>query len=43
VRYRNRDGYLLEEHVRSPLEQAACFVKGASGWRMTGFAPAGGE
>jgi hypothetical protein len=43
VRYRNREGYLPEEHVRSPLEQAACFVKAGSGWRMTGFAPAGGE
>jgi hypothetical protein len=43
VRFRNREGYVLEEHVRSPLEQAACFVKGGSGWRMTGFAPAGGE
>lgn len=43
VRYRNREGYVLEEHVRSPIEQAACFVKAGSGWRMTGFAPAGGE
>ena len=43
VRYRNRDGYVPEEHVRSPIEQAACFVKGSNGWRMTGFAPAGGE
>lgn len=43
LRYRNRDGYVLEEHVRSPIEQAACFVKADSGWRMTGFAPAGGE
>jgi hypothetical protein len=43
VRFRNRDGYILEEHVRSPVEQAACFVKAGSGWRMTGFAPAGGE
>jgi hypothetical protein len=43
VRYRNREGYVLEEHVRSPVEQAACFVKAGTGWRMTGFAPAGGE
>ena len=43
VRYRNRDGYVLEEHIRSPIEQAACFVKSDRGWRMTGFAPAGGE
>ena len=43
IRYNNRDGYIPEEQVRSPIEQAACFVKGANGWRMTGFAPAGGE
>ena len=43
IRYKNRDGYVPEEQVRSPIEQAACFVKGANGWRMTGFAPAGGE
>ena len=43
VRFRDRDGYVPEEHLRSPIEQAACFVKAGSGWRMTGFAPAGGE
>jgi hypothetical protein len=43
IRYRNRDGYVLEEHVRSPIEHAACFVKLGNNWRMTGFAPAGGE
>ena len=43
IRHGNRDGYLPEEHVRSPIEQAACFVKSGNGWRMTGFAPAGGE
>jgi hypothetical protein len=43
VRYGNRNGFVLEEHVRSPIEQAACFVKAGSGWKMTGFAPAGGE
>ena len=43
IRHGNRDGYLLEEHVRSPIEQAACFVKAGNGWKMTGFAPAGGE
>ena len=43
VRYRNRDGYVPEEQIRSPIEQAACFVKSANGWRMTAFAPAGGE
>ncbi|MES2561727.1 MAG: hypothetical protein V4637_03275 [Pseudomonadota bacterium] len=43
IRYRNREGYVLEEHVRSPIEHAACFVKSGNNWRMTGFAPAGGE
>jgi hypothetical protein len=43
IRYRNRNGYIPEEQIRSPIEQAACFVKSASGWRMTAFAPAGGE
>ena len=43
IRYRDRDGYIPEEQIRSPIEQAACFVKAANGWRMTAFAPAGGE
>ena len=43
VRHLDREGYLPEEQIRSPIEQAACFVKSGSGWRMTGFAPAGGE
>lgn len=43
VRYRNREGYIPEEQIRSPIEQAACFVRSGSGWRMTAFAPAGGE
>ena len=43
IRHGKRDGYVLEEHVRSPVEQAACFVKVGNTWKMTGFAPAGGE
>ena len=43
IRHGNREGYVPEEHVRSPIEQAACFVKSGNGWKMTGFAPAGGE
>ena len=43
IRFRNREGYIPEEQIRSPIEQAACFVKGSNGWRMTAFAPAGGE
>lgn len=43
VRGQAGDGYVPEEHMRSPIELAACFVKGPNGWRMVAFAPAGGE
>jgi hypothetical protein len=43
IRHGGRDGYVPEEQIRSPIEQAACFVRGPRGWRMTAFAPAGGE
>jgi hypothetical protein len=43
IRHGKRDAYVLEEHVRSPVEHAACFVKSGNAWKMTGFAPAGGE
>jgi hypothetical protein len=43
IRFKQRDGYVPEEQVRSPIEHAACFVKGPNGWRMTALAPAGGE
>lgn len=43
IRYRNRDGYVPEEQMRSPIEAAACFVKSGGNWRMVAFAPAGGE
>jgi hypothetical protein len=43
IRYRDRDGYVPEEQIRSPIEAAACFVRGEKGWRMIAFAPAGGE
>ena len=43
IRFKQRDGYVPEEQIRSPIEHAACFVKGANGWRMMAFAPAGGE
>jgi len=42
IRFRDRDGFVPEEQIRSPVEQAACFVKSGNGWRMTAFAPAGG-
>ncbi len=43
IRARAGEGYVPEEHVRSPIEHAACFVKGPNGWRMVAFAPAGGD
>jgi hypothetical protein len=43
VRVKDADGYVPEEHIRSPIEHAACFVKGVNGWRMVAFAPAGGD
>lgn len=41
IRYRDREGYVAEEHMRSPIEHAACFAKKELGWRMTVFGPAG--
>lgn len=41
IRYRGRDGYVAEEHMRSPIEHAACFAKREIGWRLTVFGPAG--
>ena len=29
------EGYLPEEHVRSPLEYRACFIRSGVRWRMT--------
>lgn len=43
IRYQGRNGFVPEEQIRSPIEHAACFARGPNGWRMTGFAPAGGE
>jgi hypothetical protein len=43
IRHGAQEGYVPEEQIRSPIEQAACFVRTARGWRMTAFAPAGGE
>jgi hypothetical protein len=34
-------GYVPEEHIRSPIEHAACFVKAGNSWRLTVFGPAG--
>ncbi len=36
-----RDGFIPEEHIRSPLEHLACFRKSEAGWRLTSFLAAG--
>ncbi|HEY7742462.1 MAG TPA: hypothetical protein VIA19_05380 [Burkholderiales bacterium] len=33
-------GYVPEEHIRSPIEHTACFVRHGTGWRLTVFGPA---
>lgn len=37
LKARAGEGYVPEEHVRSPLEYRACFVNSGARWRMTGF------
>jgi hypothetical protein len=37
VRYRERDGYVPVEQIRSAIEPRACFVKEGGGWRMTEY------
>ena len=37
----DRDGFIPEEHIRSPLEHLACFRKNETGWRLTSFLAAG--
>ncbi len=34
VKLKGGDGYLPEEHIRSPIEHTACFVRTQAGWRM---------
>ena len=43
IRIPKGEGYVPEEQIRSPIEHTACFVKGASGWRLIGFGPGGGK
>jgi hypothetical protein len=33
-------GFVPEEHVRSPIEHTACFVRTGNGWRLAVFGPA---
>lgn len=41
IRRDEREGYIPEEHIRSPVEHLACFRKGEAGWRLTSFLAAG--
>ncbi len=41
IRVQDKDGYVPEEQIRSPVEHAACFVRTENGWRLTVFGPAG--
>jgi hypothetical protein len=34
-------GFVAEEHIRSPIEQLACFRRTEAGWRLTSFLAAG--
>lgn len=35
IRFGEREGFVFEEQIRSPLEHRACFVKTEAGWRLT--------
>ena len=37
IRLKEKEAYVPEEQVRSPVEHRACFVKTESGWRMVAF------
>ncbi len=37
VRWKEHEGFVPEEQVRSAIEHRACFIKTADGWRMTSF------
>lgn len=37
VRYRERDGFVPEEKIRSAIEPRACFVKDGAAWRMVEY------
>lgn len=41
VSVQGREGFIPEEHIRSPLEHLACFRKSETGWRLTSFLAAG--
>jgi hypothetical protein len=37
LRLNEKEAYVPEEHIRSPIEYRACFIKAESGWRMVAF------
>lgn len=37
IRFGEREGFVFEEQIRSPLEHRACFMKTEAGWRLTSF------
>ncbi|MGQ0751084.1 MAG: hypothetical protein ACT4PS_11160 [Betaproteobacteria bacterium] len=37
IRLGDKDAFVPEEQIRSPIEHRACFVKTESGWRMVAF------
>ena len=37
IRLNDREAFVPEEQIRSPIEHRACFIKTESGWRMVAF------
>lgn len=37
IRLKEKEAFVPEEQIRSPIEHRACFVKTESGWRMVAF------
>lgn len=37
MRMGDRDGFVPEEQIRSPIEHRACFIRTDAGWRMVAF------
>lgn len=37
LRIGDRDGFVPEEQIRSPIEHRACFIRTGAGWRMVAF------
>ena len=37
IRHQGHDGYLPKEHIRSPIEHRACFLRTGAGWRLVEY------